>query len=126
VTDDLQNLSMPSAAILAYDGINPEAVEVWRRRAEDSDDPADDASHERARAGLEERNSGLPEERRQVDPTAYDEAVVTAELDRLRRIREARAQASVEHYRTVVEQKRSELEHAESKLAHYESAGDDR
>jgi gamma-glutamylcysteine synthetase len=124
VTDDLQNLAMPSAAILAYDGINPEAVEVWRRRAEDSDDPADDASYERARAALEERNSRLPDTR-QANPSDFDEEVVEAELDRLRRIREARAQASAEHYRAVVERRRAELEHAEAKLATYESQAED-
>jgi hypothetical protein len=122
VADDLQNLSMPSAAILAYDGINPEAVEVWRRRAEDSDDPADDASYERALAALEERNSRLADTR-QAGPSDFEEAVVAAELDRLRRIREARAQQAVEHYRAVVERRRAELEHAEAKLATYESQG---
>jgi FMN phosphatase YigB (HAD superfamily) len=108
---------MPSAAILAYDGINPEAVEVWRRRAEDSDDPADDASYERALASLKERGRS--------DPSDFDEEVIEAELDRVRRIREARARAAVEHYRAVVEARRAELEHAESKLAHYESQGDE-
>lgn len=115
MADDLQTLAMPSSAILAYDGINPDAVEVWRRRAEDTDDPADDASYERALAALKERGRS--------DPSDFDEDVVEAELDRLRRIREARAELAVEHYRQLVERRRAELEHAEGKLAHYEGGG---